>query len=147
MPQWAELAVIRGFVYIGVSVSVVETRPLYGVEGWPRIRGLEYTTGILMQPGPRQGGRRSGVVVKRGSTVVEFQGSWNNHGLSSDGNKTPYQLFVEGLQSTHNYAVGSLDSGANLDVSSLTNDRVSVPRISFIPCIQLQHILMSSLFC
>ncbi len=42
--EWAGLAVILavilGFIYVGGSVSVVETRPLYGVEGWPRIRVL-----------------------------------------------------------------------------------------------------------
>ena len=29
--------------------------------------------------------------------LEEFQESWNNHSLSTEGNKSPYQLFVEGL--------------------------------------------------
>lgn len=30
-------------------------------------------------------------------SLSEFQESWNNHTLSTEGNKTPYQLFYEGL--------------------------------------------------
>ena len=30
--------------------------------------------------------------------LQEFKESWNNHTLSSEGNMTPYQLFIEGVK-------------------------------------------------
>ena len=69
--------------------------------------------------------------------LAEFKESWNNHALSSEGNKTPYQLFFEGLHHALNhsdYSLGLTDEAANLDVSELTGDHVHVPRISFVPC-------------
>ena len=50
--------------------------PLYGVERWPRNRGFLCTilnsnaVGTKVSGRLRQGGRRSGEAVKRGSTVV-----------------------------------------------------------------------------
>ena len=44
--------------------------------------------------------------------LLEFQESWNNHALSTEGNRTPYQLLLEGLDhvsGTYNYPVGPLD--------------------------------------
>lgn len=85
-------------------------------------------------------------LLRLNKELIEFQGSWNHHALSSEGNKAPYQLFAEGLdhmETVHNYTVGSLDGGLNLDVSSLTNEHVTIPRISFTPCSQLQHDLLS----
>ena len=77
--------------------------------------------------------------------LVEFQGSWNNHALSSEGNKTPYQLFTDGLEHmerTHDYTVGSLDVGLDIDVSQLTSEHIDVTRISFKPCSDLQSQLI-----
>ena len=62
-----------------VLVSIIwghNTWPLYGVEGWPPTRGFLSTIlygdaiGTKVSGRYRQGGRPSGVAVKRGSTVV-----------------------------------------------------------------------------
>ena len=59
-----------------ICIGDRESRPLYGVEGWPRSRGFLCTILRAMQSGTkvsvryRRSGRLSGVVViKRGSTV------------------------------------------------------------------------------
>ena len=50
---WGLLAVARGrYVLVGV-ISGRKTRPLYGVEGWPRNRGFVSTISIAMRSGPR----------------------------------------------------------------------------------------------
>lgn len=69
--------------------------------------------------------------------LLKFQESWNNHSLSSEGSKTPYQLFFEGLNHAltfTDYHPGSMTFGSDLDLSEMTTDRVCVPRISFVPC-------------
>ena len=69
--------------------------------------------------------------------LSEFQESWNNHTLSSEGSKTPYELFFEGLSHTiafNGYSVGAMDFAGDHDLSEMTADRVCVPRISFVPC-------------
>ncbi len=46
LPEWAGLVLIQGFVYIAYwwkRFGRRRVRPLYGVEGWLRIRGPEYT--------------------------------------------------------------------------------------------------------
>ena len=54
----------------------LENWPLYGVERWPRNRGFLSiilngdAVGTKVSGRHRQGGRLSGVVVKRGSTVM-----------------------------------------------------------------------------
>ena len=64
-----------------VLVSIIwghNTWPLYGVEGWPPTRGFLSTIlygdaiGTKVSGRYRQGGRPSGVAVKRGSTVYIF---------------------------------------------------------------------------
>ena len=64
--------------------------------------------------------------------ITEFKESWNHHSLSSEGNMSPYQLFLEGV----NYAgVDSRSQGSTADVDvGITGEHVSVPRIKFIPC-------------
>ena len=61
-----------------ILVSIIwghNTWPLYGVEGWPPTRGFLSTIlygdaiGTKVSGRYRQGGRPSGVAVKRGSTV------------------------------------------------------------------------------
>ena len=73
--------------------------------------------------------------------LKEFKESWNHHPLSSEGSRSPYQLFLEGLicsgRDSH-----SRESPANIDVGlSGTSEQISVPRITFFPCSSLiQHI-------
>ena len=71
-------------------------------------------------------------------SLHDFQESWNNHSLSSEGNMTPYQLLFEGL----NYMVLNDDLGsthADVDVSELTRDHVYLPTMTFIPCSSLMQ--------
>lgn len=70
--------------------------------------------------------------------AAEFQETWNNHALSSEGNMTPYQLYFEGLNHINSYSCGS-HARTNIDVSGLDGDRVVVPRIKFAPCTILQQ--------
>ena len=69
--------------------------------------------------------------------ISECKESCNHHALSTEGNKTPYQLFFEGL----NHECGSaIASSGNTDTDiDLTQDRVSIPRVKFVPCPSLQH--------
>lgn len=67
--------------------------------------------------------------------LSEFKESWNQHGLSSEGNMTPYQLFFEGI----NHITGDTSSPnaeTDVDLSELTGSRehVTVSRINFFPC-------------
>ena len=72
---WVELAVARGHIVLMGIIWGQKTWPLYGVEGWPQIRGFLSTilygdaVGTKVSGRYRQGGRSSGVAVKRGSTV------------------------------------------------------------------------------
>ena len=58
--------------------------PLYGVEGWPPTRGFLRTLlygdaiGTKVSGRYRQGGRPSGVAVKRGSTVDHYLEHFDN---------------------------------------------------------------------
>lgn len=77
--------------------------------------------------------------------LVDFCGSWNYHPLSTEGNMSPLQLFVEGVGES-----GELEgpqqppcsdpSGA----SSEQVETVEVPAKKFIPCSQLLTQLKSS---
>ena len=71
--------------------------------------------------------------------ISEFKESWNHHALSSEGKKTPYQFF-EGLNHECGSAIASSgNTDSDIDVSDLTQDRVSIPRVKFVPCPSLQH--------
>ena len=50
---WGLLAVARGRYVLAGVISGRRTRPLYGVEGWPRNRGFVSTISIAMRSGPR----------------------------------------------------------------------------------------------
>ena len=66
--------------------------------------------------------------------VTEFKESWNHHGLSTEGNMSPYQLFCEGMHHvTRNENVASSDD-TSIDTSDIEAEQVSVPRIKFAPC-------------
>ena len=73
--------------------------------------------------------------------LFEFKESWNHHGLSSEGNMSPYQLFFEGL--SHTDTLLDSTTNADIDVSSLLGEHVAVPRICFSPCSQLLQDLNS----
>ena len=66
--------------------------------------------------------------------LSEFKESWNHHSLSSEGNKTPYQLYYEGM--AYMTAIHDFDPGADTNVSCIQAEieRVTVPRILFQPC-------------
>lgn len=74
--------------------------------------------------------------------LADFEGSWNHHPLSTEGNMSPLQLFVEGLSQiesvTHlstQTAPPSASSGSSLPPQE--PDSVQVPSNKFIPCAQL----------
>ncbi len=77
------------------------------------------------------------------SNLAEFQESWNCHNLSSEGSRTPYQLFAEGLSEVQESAESfdTTPDDIDIDVSELTNDHVRVPRLSFAPCATVLGIL------
>ena len=71
-------------------------------------------------------------------SLFEFRESWNNHTLSSESNRSPLQLFIEG--SMHSLRdEGQQTVTPDVDVSHLTSDHVDVPRIHFVPCSSLQR--------
>ena len=75
--------------------------------------------------------------------LADFQGSWNSHPLSTEGNMSPLQLFVEGLSQTESLSQqSSLDASSSLLTQEL--DSVQVPSNKFVPCAQLCAELHSS---
>ncbi len=68
--------------------------------------------------------------------LQEFQESWNNHGLSTEGNMSPYQLFLEGSMYIRSGSDSTLIQPAlnDIDVSDLTGEHVRVPPNRFSPC-------------
>ena len=63
-------------------------------------------------------------------SLLEFQESWKNHALSSEGNKSPLQLFIE--ESMNSLREGRRQTEtSDVDVSNLTS--------SFLPCTSLQR--------
>ena len=70
-------------------------------------------------------------------SFLQFQESWNNHALSSEGNKSPLQVFVEGSMNSLSEARSQTET-SDVDVSNLTNNHVMVTTISFLPCSSLQ---------
>lgn len=70
--------------------------------------------------------------------ILEFMESWNNHALSSEGSMSPNQLFLEG----RNVTEVPQNSVTTMNVTiEHTRDRVEIPRIQFVPCSALLHIL------
>lgn len=77
--------------------------------------------------------------------LCEFQESWNMHPLSTEGSKTPYQLFFEGLSFYSNgvpHLAGSSDASPD-QIELQSNDPVQVPANSFEPCPVLMSLLLS----
>ena len=72
------------------------------------------------------------------ASLKSFVESWNNHPVSTERNRTPNQLFIEGaLQQSTSRALAQ-PSGTPLPSS---HDPVQVPRSTFTPCIALKHSL------
>lgn len=70
----------------------------------------------------------------------DFQESWNNHNLSTEGNMTPYQLFAEGMNYAAELAVpATMHNVSPLQIPAIPNNQpfVETPRISFFPCTTL----------
>ena len=87
------------------------------------------------------------VYLPRLNTVLqEFTECWNNHNLSTEGNLTPNQLFIRGAIEQNIYPsqpqlLHSSQGLGDADQSVLPNEQVSVPRIQFKPCDDLQTML------
>ena len=74
--------------------------------------------------------------------LADFKGSWNSHPLSTEGNKSPLQLFVEGLSASGQYTESPQQSNLDLSVPGPTPEEaeveaVQVPSNKFVPCSQL----------
>ena len=81
--------------------------------------------------------------------LADFRGSWNCHPLSTEGNMSPLQLFVEGLSASGHCAEAPQPSKSDLRVASPSSEEteleaVQVPSNQFIPCSQLLTELQSS---
>lgn len=74
--------------------------------------------------------------------LTDFQGSWNCHPLSTEGNMSPLQLFVEGLSQTEEQSQSNPEVNSNLPPED--PESVQVPSNKFIPCTQLSAELYSS---
>ena len=69
-----------------------------------------------------------------------FVESWNNHPLSTENNRTPNQLFVQGTLENDITLTPHIPNLATQQYSLPEfNDAVSVPRCSFRPCIRNQE--------
>lgn len=79
--------------------------------------------------------------------LAEFQGSWNNHSLSTEGNMSPLQLCVLGLVSSNqpaNPASIVPPSFATINSNFDNFDSVEVPCNKFEPCDELIYIAKSA---
>lgn len=81
--------------------------------------------------------------------VHDFQESWNNHALSTEGNMTPYQLFAEGMRTaTHLNMPSTLSANISQNTAMslpAENEIVVVPTVSLVPCQILLHQLQQSI--
>ena len=69
-------------------------------------------------------------------SLQDFQGSWNCHRLSSEGNMSPMQLFMEG-QSARRQLIHTTESDAISSVLPSNLTTVETPSNKFEPCSQL----------
>lgn len=74
--------------------------------------------------------------------LAEFQGSWNNHSLSTEGNMSPLQLCVLGLLSSDQPANPPSTGAPSLNFDNL--DSVEIPCNKFEPCDELIDIVESA---
>ena len=78
--------------------------------------------------------------------LLDFQDSWNNHNISTEGCMTPYQLFAEGMNYAAHFdvpTVATMQAISNIPISD-EQPVVGVPRISFTPCTTLVNLLQQS---
>ena len=76
------------------------------------------------------------------AALEAFIESWNNHGVSTVNNLTPNQLFVQGAIEYNRFPHHPNPTLNQQSVSTpMPNDRVSVPRMNFMPCSRLIQLL------
>ena len=67
-----------------------------------------------------------------------FQEAWNNHKVSTEGNATPYQLYLAGMMAAYTQPVvpqlPSLFSNTGTTQPARPGEHVQVPRSCFKPC-------------
>ena len=80
------------------------------------------------------------------NTLQSFVESWNNRALSTENNLTPNQLFIRGAIQHNVMPVIPHSPEQNAGIlHNSSSERVTVPRINFIPCLQLKTRLESQL--
>ena len=73
--------------------------------------------------------------------LIDFQESWNNHGLSTEGNRTPYQLFTEGFIQEGTTPSFPFTAAYSDPPSNDGHEVVNVPVNKFKPCAVLLRLL------
>lgn len=78
------------------------------------------------------------------SSLQAFVESWNNHTISTAGNLTPNQLFVQGAIERNRFPQypPNPSHSHQHSVPVHANTNVRVPRISFKPCLRLKQLLL-----
>ncbi len=79
--------------------------------------------------------------------LCDFQGAWNQHALSTEGNMSPLQLFVEGATAC---ALNEEEQSSQQPISTTPHpmspddlDSVQVPANKFVPCTLLSAVLLA----
>ena len=77
------------------------------------------------------------------NSLLKFTASWNNHAISTEGMKTPLQLFYTVMDVSENSSSDESDSNADSDSDATIalHDPVPVPRCSFQRCQQLKQLM------
>ena len=88
-------------------------------------------------------------IPKVNNSLKSFMDGWNNHAMSSENNRTPYQMFVEGIipQITENADMSEdeYESSAETEDPPESQEAVSVPRCNFQPCDLIRQELQQSI--
>ena len=77
--------------------------------------------------------------------MADFQESWNHHSLSTEGNRSPYQLFVEVLSVENRHGdrpPSTVERSNTEDLNDL--EAVVVPQNRFTPCEAMYSCLRQS---
>ena len=81
-------------------------------------------------------------------SLTDFQGSWNNHPLSTEGNMSPLQLCTSGFIASSNHAVTQTGTNSSpslsVDINTDNLECVEVPCNKFAPCDVLIDIVQSA---
>jgi hypothetical protein len=70
-------------------------------------------------------------------SLVEFQNSWNCHSISTEGSKTPHQLFFEGILASQDDEACAYTPMSGIQIEIESSDPVDVPPNTFLPCPEL----------